>query len=451
MIDRRKFLGIAAGAGATLTLTPELLRALKQSGTSSELLHAIQQQRGKLLLRAIPSTGEMLPVISFAPRPTVRVSGPGETKPAPTDVPAAREVLKTVLDNGGKVVDVLHGGPVGENAARTAARELGIQDKFFWTTPLGVNFPVLPGYNGPPLKVTPAMVRAAMDEKLAAFKVPRIDLVMIGSGVDIPTHMAVLQEMKKEGKVRYIGVHHLAFPPNASMPAFGPLESIMRNEPIDFVATDYSVGDRRAEETILPLALEKKIAFMAYFPFDRGRIFKRIGTTPLPAVAAELDAKTWAQFCIKYVLSHPAVVLAREGTTNPAHMLDNIGGGIGRLPNETMRKRMAEFVDSLPPAPPGPLRELELSAAILDRYVGEYTTPAGAVFTFRREGTTLFMKPPGTNPEVPLAARSEIRFGTPQSRVVEFHVDAQGKVTGALMEQGPQPLKLARKDRKSTR
>ncbi|HZI27011.1 MAG TPA: hypothetical protein VFD64_02580, partial [Gemmatimonadaceae bacterium] len=101
--------------------------------------------------------------------------------------------------------------------------------------------------------------------------------------------------------------------------------------------------------------------------------------------------------------------------------------------------------DSLPPAPPGPLRELELSAAVLDRYVGEYTTPAGAVFTFRRDGTTLFMKPPGTNPEVPLTARSEIRFGTPQSRVVEFHVDGQGKVTGALMEQGPQPLKLVRK------
>ena len=126
----------------------------------------------------------------------------------------------------------------------------------------------------------------------------------------------------------------------------------MRNEQIDFVATDYSVGDRRVEETILPLALERKIAFMAYFSFDRGRIFKRIGTTPLPEWAAEFDAKTWAQFFLKYVLSHPAVIVARAGTTNTAHMLDNIGGGIGRLPNEAMRKRMAEFVDSLPATPP---------------------------------------------------------------------------------------------------
>jgi hypothetical protein len=269
---------------------------------------------------------------------------------------------------------------------------------------------------------------------------------MVGSGADMPTYLGVLRDLKKEGRVRYIGVHHLAFPPGASMPPFGPLESIMRNEQIDFVATDYSVGDRRVEETILPLAIERKIGFMAYFPFDRGRIFKRIGTTPLPAWAAEFDAKTWAQFCIKYVLSHPAVVVAREGTTDPAHMVDNIGGGIGRLPNDAMRKRMAELVDSLPPTTPGPLRApVELSAAVLDRYVGEYTTPAGGVFTFRRDGATLFMKPPGTNPEVPLTARSEIRFGTPQSRVVEFHVDGQGKVTGALMEQGPQPLKMVRK------
>ena len=193
------------------------------------------------------------------------------------------------------------------------------------------------------------------------------------------------------------------------------------------------------------LALERKIAFMSYFSFDRGRIFKRIGTTPLPAWAAEFDAKTWAQFCLKYVLSHPAVAVARAGTTNPAHVLDNIGGGIGRLPNEAMRRRMAELVDSLPATPPGPLKAVELSAAILDRYVGEYTTPAGAIVTFRREGTTLFVKLPGSNPEVPLGARSEIRFGDPQARVFEFHVDGQGKVTGALMEQGPQPLKLFRK------
>ena len=425
MITRREFFGITAGAGATLTLTPQLLRAL-------------QQPSGKLMQRAIPSSGEMLPVISFAPRSV----GGAAMSSQPADVAAIKAVLKTFLDNGGKVVDVMHGGAATEQSARTAAEDLGIQDKFVWTTAL-TGPPPSPG--GPPPKPDAATLRAAMEEKFAKFNVNKIDLVMVASGADMPMYLGVLRDLKKEGRVRYIGVHHLAFPPNSPTPAFGPLESVMRNEQIDFVATDYSVGDRRVEETILPLALERKIAFMAYFPFDRGRIFKRIGTTPLPAWAAEFDAKTWAQFCIKYVLSHPAVVVAREGTTNPAHMVDNIGGGIGRLPNEAMRKRMAELVDALPPTPPGPLKAVELSAAVLDRYVGEYTTPDGRVVSFRRDGATLFMKPPGTNPEVPLTARSEIRFGTPQSRVVEFHVDGQGKVTGALMEQGPQPLQLVRK------
>ena len=267
----------------------------------------------------------------------------------PMDVAAIKTVLKTFQDSGGKVVDVLHGGPAGEESARTAATELGVQDKFFWTTALTVPFA---GRGAPPPDA--AAVRTALEERLAKLKVNKIDLVMVGSSADMPTFLGALREMKKEGRVRYIGVHHLAFPPGASMPPFGPLESVMRNEQLDFVATDYSVGDRRAEETILPLALERKIAFMSYFSFDRGRLFKRFANTPLPSWAAEFDAKTWAQFCLKYVLSHPAVVVAREGTTDSAHMLDNIGGGIGRLPNEAMRKRMAELVDSLPAATPGP-------------------------------------------------------------------------------------------------
>jgi aryl-alcohol dehydrogenase-like predicted oxidoreductase len=424
MISRREWLGRSLGAGAALAIPPQLLRAMEL------------QQGGKLMQRAIPSSGETLPVISFAPRSL----GGAAMSSQPMDVAAIKPVLKTFLDNGGKVVDVLHGGPAGEESARKAAGELGIQDKFFWTTTL--NVPPA-GRGAPPPDA--AALRAAMEGKFATFNVNKIDLVMVGSGADMPTHLGVLRELKKEGRIRYIGVHHLAFPPGAPMPAFGPLEAVMRSEQVDFVATDYSVGDRRVEETILPLALERKIAFMSYFSFDRGRLFKRIGATPLPPWAAEFDAKTWAQFCLKYVLSHPAVIVAREGTTDAAHMLDNIGGGIGRLPNEEMRKRMAALVDSLPAATPGPLKAVELSAAVLDRYVGEYTTPAGNVVTFRREGTTLFVKLPGPNPEVPLAARAEIRFGDPNGRVFEFHVDGQGKVTGALMEQGPQPLKLVRK------
>src|SRR5690606_4201965 len=126
------------------------------------------------------------------------------------------------------------------------------------------------------------------------------------------------------------------------------LESIMRNEENDFDGFDSSVGDRRVEETLLPLAQERKHGVMAYFPFDRSRIFSRAGTKPRPEWAAECDATTWAQFFLKYVISHPAVTVARTGTSQAKHMLDNIGGGIGRLPDEATRKRMAELVDALP-------------------------------------------------------------------------------------------------------
>jgi aryl-alcohol dehydrogenase-like predicted oxidoreductase len=448
MISRRDWLGTTLGAGATLALTPELLRALR----------VLDQQKGKLIQRAIPSTGEMLPVISFGPRPTAPAA-PGPTPPMPTDVPAAKEVLKAFLDNGGKVVDVMHGGPIGENAARTAAAELGVQNKLFWTTPLSVNVPVLPGYAGPPPKVDPAAVRAAMEAKFAAFKVSKIDLVMVGAGGDSQTLIAVLNEMKKEGKVRYIGVHDLSPPPYPPGPAYARLEALMRNEKIDFVGTDYAVGWRGVEETILPLALEKKIGFIAYFPFDRARFFKRATEMPLPAWAAEFDAKTWAQFSLKYVLSHPAVIMARTGTTKAEHMLDNIAGGIGRLPNEAMRKRMAELVDSLPPTPaptppqPQPQQPgaqaappVVLATTILDRYVGEYTYAATAqTVTIRREGERLLMKVQGNAPEGPLAARSETRFQGPFGLVLEFQLDGQGKTTGVNVEQGPNRFSLPRK------
>ena len=324
MVNRREFLGLAAGAGAALALAPELLRA-----------H--QQAAGTLIQRTIPSTGEKLPVISFNPR-------------RESDTAGMKDILKTLLDNGGKVIGFPHGS--GDEIALAAAGELGIQNKFVWATPV-VGAPPRPPTDPPPPKADPGAVRAQIEKTLAAFKVPKLDVVMVGAyaaSVD-PTYLGVLREMKKEGRVRYIGVHHLAFPPNSTWPAFGDLEKIMRDkasEAVDFVGTDYHLGDRRVEQEILPLAQERKIGFMAHFAVDRGRLFKRVGATPLPEWAAEFDAKTWAQFFLKYVVSHPAVTLARTGTTKAAHMLDNIGGGIGRLPDEATRKRMAQLVDSLP-------------------------------------------------------------------------------------------------------
>jgi aryl-alcohol dehydrogenase-like predicted oxidoreductase len=328
MVNRREFLGIAAGAGAALALAPPLgaARGGPELVEGPELLRAHQQLAGALIQRAIPSSGEMLPCIGL---------GRGSR---PADPAALKEVLKTLVDNGGRIVDTTAGGSAAQDACGAAAYEMGIQNKIFWSTPL-----VLRGGAD--------AVRAQVDASCARLKVPKLDLAMLVAinTTDVTSHLDVLREMKKEGRVRYIGVTDLLLPPSIPGPVAPTLVSIMRNEQIDFAGFDYSIGDRRAEETLLPLAQERKIGVLGYFTFDRGRHFTRASGTRLPEWAAEFDAKTWAQFFLKYVISHPAVTVARTGTTKAAHMLENIGGGIGRLPNEAMRKRMAALVDSLPP------------------------------------------------------------------------------------------------------
>ena len=194
-----------------------------------------------------------------------------------------------------------------------------------------------------------------------------------------PTYLAALKEEKKEGRVRYIGVQTIVDEAQSAQ-----LEAIMRNEPIDFIGVDYDVeqSPRRGDDPaarpgaedrrdgVLPLRQQRRSQLRRV----ARNLFARVGTTPLPEWAAEFDAKTWAQFFLKYVISHPAVTVARVGTTKATHMLDNIGGGIGRLPNEATRKRMAEFIDALPPLRRRSRRSTA-AAGTRDRAVGGHPRP----------------------------------------------------------------------------
>ncbi|MEO6709013.1 MAG: aldo/keto reductase [Planctomycetota bacterium] len=263
----------------------------------------------------------------------------GNIKPS-ADPAAYKEVLKTLVDNGGRVFDAMHGDASSEQFHATIANELEIQNQLFWST-RGTP----PGGPGGPPPPGAATAKAHIEMWLARLELPKIDLVMLPATAD-PTHFDGLKEAKKEGRVRYIGAQVIVDE------RYAQLESIMRNEPIDFIGVDYDITNRGVEQTILPLAQERKIGVMAFFPFGVGSLFKRADTTPLPEWAADFDAKTWAQFFLKYVIGHPAVTVARTGTSQAKHMLDNIGGGIGRLPNEATRKRMVELVDAWPPAGP---------------------------------------------------------------------------------------------------
>jgi aryl-alcohol dehydrogenase-like predicted oxidoreductase len=325
MISRREWLGTSLGAGAGLALSPPLLRALQ----------ALQQPRA-LIQRAIPSSGELIPAagLSFS------------NHPGCADHAALKAVLTVFAERGGRVYDALHVNPAAEQFHIAAATELGIQNTLFWSTRgTPANAPPQPGA---------AFVNGHLDSLLARIKVPKLDLVMLPVAAD-PSNLAALKEEKSAGRVRYIGVQTISVRFQAAQ-----LEAIMRNEPIDFIGVDYDVMNRFVEETILPLARERKIGVMAFFPFNNASglsctggtsLFTRVANTPLPSWAAEFDARSWAQFFLKYVISHPAVTVARVGTTKPTHMVDNIGGGIGRLPTEEMRRKMAALIDALPPAP----------------------------------------------------------------------------------------------------
>lgn len=423
MINRRSFLGLTAGVAASLALSPQLLSA--------------QQPAGALIQRAIPSTGEKIPVVGLA----------FSNHPSCADHAALKEVMKTFADNGGKLVDMTLGNAANQRFHATAANELGITGKMLWSTTA-----FIPGPPSNPPQPGAVIVKTQLDSMLARLGTKHIDVAW-ATVAGPPEIRAALLEEKKAGRVRYVGVFTIVTKAQSAQ-----LEAIMRNEPIDFIGIEYDVGNRFAEETLLPLALERKIGVVAYFPFSNNagtsctqmsrNLFARVGKAPLPEWAAEFDAKSWAQFFLKYVISHPAITMARVGTTKPHHMVDNIGGGIGRLPNEATRKRMAALIDSMPALPPLPQNPaaapgIAVAAAILDKYVGEYKAESGFTAVFRRDGDRLFVKP-GNNPEAPMNARTQTRFQDPRGPMFEFQLDASGKVTGAILEQGTAKTLLAR-------
>jgi len=255
------------------------------------------------------------------------------------DVAALKEVLSAMVEGGSTVFDTAPGYGASEQVAGDIAAELGISDDIFWATKVNV---VPRGES----TADPDAAREQIHSSFQKFHQPTIDLIQVHNLADVPTQLGILKELKSEGHVRYIGVT------TTSRSRYEDLARVMRDEPIDFVGIGYAVDNRDVEESILPLAAERRIGVLVYQPFGRTRLWQRVGDRELPEWASEFDATTWAQFFIKYVLSHPAVTVVTPATSQARHMIDNIGGGMGRLPDQSKRERMVELVDALPPAPP---------------------------------------------------------------------------------------------------
>jgi len=239
-----------------------------------------------------------------------------------------------MVELGGTVFDTAPAYGASEEVAGRIAQDLGVAQRLFWATKLNV------ARRGG--AADPAAARSQLATSFRRIGKPVIDLIQVHNMGDVRSQLPILREYKEKGRVRYIGVT------TTFEGQYGELVQTMRNEPIDFIGTDYAIDERHAEQTILPLARDKGIAVLVYAPFGRTRLWRRVAGRKLPDWAVELDASSWAQFFLKYVASHPAVTAITPATSRPANMADNMGGAMGRLPDEAMRKRMIELVEALP-------------------------------------------------------------------------------------------------------
>jgi aryl-alcohol dehydrogenase-like predicted oxidoreductase len=318
MINRREWLRLTAGASTALALNSRILAAL---------------QDGPVRVRAIPSTGEQIPVIGLGGRWISTNSTAAEL----ADHRSVLHALAAGAEGAGRVFDSAagYGGGGSEEYAGQWADEDGFGDDIFWATKVNVA-----GRGGG--SADAAAVRAQIERSFTRLRRDVIDLDQVHNMGDPPTQLGILQEYKEAGRIRYIGIT------TTSERQYGALAEVMRRYPIDFIGIDYAIDNRTVEERILPLAQDEGIAVMVYLPFGRSRMWGRIGDRKVPAWAAEFDAHSWAQFMLKYVIAHPAVTVAAPGTGDPEHMVDNLGGGRGRLPTPEHVERMIDLVASLP-------------------------------------------------------------------------------------------------------
>lgn len=302
--------GLAAGVGLAIGGTAVAADAAKSAAAAEANLPVIT--------KAIPSTGELLPVVGLG---TNQYS-----VTAPEEIAARREVLQNFPKLGAKVVDTARGYGESEVVIGNLLKELGNRDQIFLATKTSIRGDIPAG-------------TGELDLALQRLQTDRIDLLQVHNFNGIDTLYPRLLEWKQAKKIRYVGITTSTdeqYP--LMLDALGKLK-------LDFIQVDYSIDNRGAEEKILPLARDKGIAVLVNVPLGgrRGNVLPKVADKPLPAWAADYDVTSWAQLFLKYNISHPAVTAVIPGTTKLSHLKDNQLAGRGRLLDTAARKRLEDF------------------------------------------------------------------------------------------------------------
>jgi aryl-alcohol dehydrogenase-like predicted oxidoreductase len=304
-LSRRELLKVGIGAGASMLLPAA----------------ALPSQAAPLIHRKIPSTGESLPIIGIGTaRRYEAVTTEAERAPL-------REVLRRFTEMGGKAVDTAPSYGTAETVIGDLAAGLAIRDSLFLATKVGAR--------------GRAAGVAQLEQSFKHLRTSMIDLVAVHNLQDAQTQLGTLRQWKQAGRIRYVGIT-TSF--ERQHPEF---EQTMRAETLDFIQVDYALDNRKADQRILPLAADRGMAVMINLPFGRGRLFRAVQGRELPPWAGEFDCATWAQFFLKYIVSHPAITCAVPGIAKVEYLVDNLGAARGRLPDAAMRRRMERFIDAL--------------------------------------------------------------------------------------------------------
>lgn len=308
-IDRRRFLTAAAASGAALSLG--IAPAGAQRGVDS----------GSALLRPFPGTSEQIPAIGMGTWITFNVGGSRRLRDA------RAQVLQTFFDRGGTVIDSSPMYGSAEDVIGYCLEKIGQRDKLFSATKVW----------------TPLIAdgETQMAESRSLWGVRKFDLMQVHNLVNWEGHLETLADDKAAGRVRHIGIT------TSHGSRHGEMTRVMADPRVDAVQFTYNIVDRAAEQRLLPQAAERGLAVVINRPFRRGELFRRFGGNPLPAWASEIDCTNWAQFFLKFVISHPAVTCAIPATSQVAHMNENMGALYGKLPDPAMRNRMIRYVESL--------------------------------------------------------------------------------------------------------